>query len=167
MPPFFYGRTGNRRVERSMRWFRLLVETMFVACLLDAPAAGQENTRCAIKGNVSDAGRLYYLPGESRYARVKINRADERWFCSEAEARAAGWEKAEQSTRCIAADNDHVPDPRAPSLGCAIKGNQSGIYHVPGGACYAETTMRSGNRKEAWFCSEAEARAAGYRRSKL
>ncbi|MFZ1680195.1 MAG: hypothetical protein WAT70_04185 [Rhizobiaceae bacterium] len=150
-----------------MRWFRLLVETILVAGLLVAPTAGQENTRCAIKGNISDSGRLYYLPSDPRYAKVKINRSGERWFCSEDEARAAGWEKAERSTSCVAAANDGVPDPRAPSPGCAIKGNQSGIYHVPGGACYAETTIRSGNRKEAWFCSEAEALAAGYRRSKI
>jgi micrococcal nuclease len=43
-----------------------------------------------------------------------------------------------------------------------IKGNtNSKIYHVPGGAYY-DTTVDN----ITWFCSEAEAQAAGYRKSK-
>ena len=48
--------------------------------------------------------------------------------------------------------------------GCVIKGNQGRngwIYHVPGMPYYAQT------RAEQMFCSEAEARAAGYRRAKV
>jgi endonuclease YncB( thermonuclease family) len=55
------------------------------------------------------------------------------------------------------------------SRACPIKGNigKSGIriYHVPGGAYYGKTRIDEA-RGEAWFCSEAEARAAGWRRSK-
>lgn len=51
-----------------------------------------------------------------------------------------------------------------PSGGCRIKGNHSRkgelIYHLPGMPYYAET------RAEQMFCTEAEARAAGYRRSR-
>jgi hypothetical protein len=47
--------------------------------------------------------------------------------------------------------------------GCLIKGNHSRrgdwIYHLPGMPYYAQT------RPETMFCSEAEARAAGYRRA--
>jgi endonuclease YncB( thermonuclease family) len=54
--------------------------------------------------------------------------------------------------------------PLAPSGGgCLIKGNQGTngwIYHVPGMPYYTRT------RAEQMFCSEAEARAAGYRRAK-
>jgi endonuclease YncB( thermonuclease family) len=50
------------------------------------------------------------------------------------------------------------------STGCAIKGNHSRkgewIYHLPGMPYYAET------RPEAIFCTEEQARAAGYRRSR-
>lgn len=47
---------------------------------------------CAIKGNVSSNGRIYHLPGSREYARTRISTAKgERWFCTEAEARAAGW----------------------------------------------------------------------------
>lgn len=47
---------------------------------------------CAIKGNITKAGRTYHLPWNRYYNAVRINAAKgERWFCSEAEALAAGW----------------------------------------------------------------------------
>lgn len=50
------------------------------------------------------------------------------------------------------------------STGCLIKGNHSRkgewIYHLPGMPYYEQT------RAEAMFCNEAEAQAAGYRRSR-
>jgi hypothetical protein len=54
--------------------------------------------------------------------------------------------------------------PSAPSSGCLIKGNHSRkgewIYHLPGMPYYGRT------RAEEMFCTEAEAQAAGYRRSR-
>ena len=56
-----------------------------------------------------------------------------------------------------------------PSSNCNIKGNISAsgerIYHVPGGAFYAKTIITT-SKGERWFCSEAEAQAAGWRPSK-
>jgi hypothetical protein len=54
---------------------------------------------------------------------------------------------------------------------CRMKGNISReagkkIYHMPGGAYYGATVIDP-LRGEKWFCSEAEARAAGWRRSRL
>jgi hypothetical protein len=48
---------------------------------------------CVIKGNVSARGeRIYHLPGTRAYAVTRIDEArGERWFCTEAEARAAGF----------------------------------------------------------------------------
>ena len=47
---------------------------------------------CAIKGNVSAHGRIYHMPWSRWYGKVRIEAAKgERWFCSEAEALAAGW----------------------------------------------------------------------------
>lgn len=49
---------------------------------------------CVIKGNITSGGdRIYHTPwGSDHYARTRIStRKGERWFCSEAEARAAGW----------------------------------------------------------------------------
>lgn len=58
----------------------------------------------------------------------------------------------------------------APTPQCAIKGNmtQKGecIYHLPGGRHYSTVNMDASKGKR-WFCSEAEAEAAGCRRSKL
>jgi endonuclease YncB( thermonuclease family) len=56
-----------------------------------AAAAGS----CVIKGNISANGRIYHLPGQEHYDRTTIRpEAGERWFCTEAEARAAGWRRA-------------------------------------------------------------------------
>lgn len=50
---------------------------------------------CAIKGNISAGGRIYHLPGQPSYAATRISPArGERWFCSVAAARAAGWRPA-------------------------------------------------------------------------
>ena len=47
---------------------------------------------CAIKGNVSDSGRIYHAPGSRYYDRTRIDTGrGERWFCSIAEAEIAGW----------------------------------------------------------------------------
>ena len=52
--------------------------------------------RCQIKGNINRKGeRIYHMPGQQAYGVTRINPATgERWFCSEANARAAGWRKA-------------------------------------------------------------------------
>jgi micrococcal nuclease len=55
-----------------------------------------------------------------------------------------------------------------PPAGCVIKGNINSkgdkIYHMPGGKYY-EATVIEPEKGERWFCSEAEAVAAGWRRS--
>lgn len=58
----------------------------------------QKSAACQIKGNVSSKGeRIYHVPGGKWYDATKIDEGKgERWFCSEAEARAAGWRPAEQ-----------------------------------------------------------------------
>ncbi|MBZ0163412.1 MAG: hypothetical protein K8H74_11945 [Notoacmeibacter sp.] len=52
---------------------------------------------CDIKGNISinSGERIYHVPGQKYYNSTVIRpEYGERWFCSEAEARAAGWRKA-------------------------------------------------------------------------
>ncbi|MGY6548364.1 MAG: thermonuclease family protein [Roseinatronobacter sp.] len=64
-----------------------------------AQAAGlatPPSAECAIKGNVTSNGRIYHMPGQRDYDRVTMRNPDTRWFCSEAEARAAGWRPARQ-----------------------------------------------------------------------
>lgn len=52
---------------------------------------------CDIKGNVSvnTGERIYHVPGQEFYdATVIRTEYGERWFCSESEARSAGWRRA-------------------------------------------------------------------------
>lgn len=51
---------------------------------------------CTIKGNISRKGtRIYHMPGQAFYEKTSIRPAQgERWFCSEAQARASGWRRA-------------------------------------------------------------------------
>ena len=56
------------------------------------PADLPTTAGCRIKGNISQNGRIYHVPGSPSYEQTKIDESKgERWFCSEAEARAAGW----------------------------------------------------------------------------
>lgn len=55
-------------------------------------------------------------------------------------------------------------------LGCDIKGNISyntgeAIYHLPGDRYYDSTRINT-SKGERWFCTQEEAEAAGWRRSK-
>lgn len=50
---------------------------------------------CRIKGNISSSGKIYHLPGGRSYDDTRIDESKgERWFCSEGDARAAGWRAA-------------------------------------------------------------------------
>ena len=52
---------------------------------------------CRLRGNISRNGRIYHLPGQQHYDRTDIDEDEgERWFCSEAEAQAAGWRRAKR-----------------------------------------------------------------------
>ncbi|MGJ8585096.1 MAG: thermonuclease family protein [Marinosulfonomonas sp.] len=52
-------------------------------------------TECRIKGNISKNGHIYHVPGQKYYEQTGINASrGERWFCSEAEAIAAGWRRS-------------------------------------------------------------------------
>jgi len=54
---------------------------------------------CEIKGNISfrTGERIYHLPGQQYYDKTVINpEAGERWFCTQAEARANGWRKSKR-----------------------------------------------------------------------
>lgn len=53
---------------------------------------------CPIKGQVVGGDRVYVLPWSSQYERVRVqHKSGGRWFCSEQEARAAGWRSNERS----------------------------------------------------------------------
>ena len=54
--------------------------------------------RCVIRGNINRNGvRIYHMPAQMTYQQTQIDpRKGERWFCSEADAIAAGWRKAQR-----------------------------------------------------------------------
>jgi endonuclease YncB( thermonuclease family) len=54
--------------------------------------------KCTLKGNISRSGaRIYHVPGGYYYDRTRIDASKgERWFCSEAEAQAAGWHRSKR-----------------------------------------------------------------------
>jgi cold shock CspA family protein len=54
-------------------------------------------TACSVKGNISQSSgrKLYHVPGMEDYENTSISlEHGERWFCSENEAKAAGWVRA-------------------------------------------------------------------------
>lgn len=57
-----------------------------------------DTSECRIKGNISAKGeRIYHVPGGGYYDATKIDAAKgERWFCTEAEAKAAGWRRSKR-----------------------------------------------------------------------
>lgn len=87
------------------------------------------------------------------------------------------WRKRSKKTEILGASavpvdaQQRLVSPRVvpPSPGCAIKGNLKNrsdcIYHLPGGYYYGRLDMTN-SVKRRWFCSEAEAIAAGCRNSK-
>ena len=109
-------RNARRRRARLWRWQYLLALVMVPLAVfltvrpqtLDAVAgfvpagwrtaiAARSASSCEIKGNISinTGERIYHVPGQEHYWETKISpQYGERWFCSEAEARAAGWRKA-------------------------------------------------------------------------
>ncbi len=58
--------------------------------------ADNEVAGCNIKGNISSSGEhIYHMPSQEYYDVTRIDFSKgERWFCSEGEARGAGWRKS-------------------------------------------------------------------------
>jgi endonuclease YncB( thermonuclease family) len=60
-----------------------------------AEAKGRAPEGCPIKGAVKGGDRIYVLPWATEYSRIRVSaRRGERWFCSEADAVAAGFRSA-------------------------------------------------------------------------
>ncbi len=54
-------------------------------------------TDCIIKGNIGSKGAIYHRPGQRDYAATQVNTSKgEAWFCTEAEAKAAGFRPAKR-----------------------------------------------------------------------
>jgi hypothetical protein len=118
--------------------------------------------RCTVDGAdlaarmVEDGAAIAYVKYSTAYApQERAARAAARGIW------AAGPQTAPEDHRAAARTSPAAP----PDPACRIKGNISAgghIYHMPGQADY-EATRISTAKGEAWFCTEAEARAAGFR----
>ncbi len=84
--------------------------------LAPVSSATAPSPECIIKGNVNLQGeRIYHLPGDVSYATIKD---PQRWFCSEDDARAAGWRPVESDKSAVSNGYSVV----APSDQSAVSG---------------------------------------------
>lgn len=135
-----------------------------VACTVEVPADAYGRPVAICRAGGRDIARALVRQG----AATAYGRYSDRYLADESAARAAGaglW----QARMVTPETHRHTPAaPQAAPQGCAIKGNVSAkgqrIYHLPGQRDYAATRISPG-KGEAWFCTEAEARAAGFRRA--
>ncbi len=82
-------------LERGLHKFAIQGPEAFRKAKSTRQASAPSVSGCVIKGNISSSGRIYHVPGQEFYEKTSI-RTDkgERWFCSEAEAKNAGWRRA-------------------------------------------------------------------------
>lgn len=56
-----------------------------------------KNPKCTIKGNIDRTKKTYHVPGCTQYPYAIVEEdIGEQWFCSESEAKAAGYTKSER-----------------------------------------------------------------------
>lgn len=131
---------------------------------LDTDRYGRIVARCAVSGR--DAGRDFVSDGLAfAYRRYSMDYdLDEK----SAAINSRGLHRSKVQSPA-AFRRARGPDPAPPDHDCRIKGNLSGkgarIYHMPGQADY-ERTRISPKKGERWFCTEAQAVAAGWRRAR-
>ena len=84
---------GDGGMAKSLFAMAALLASVLISA---GPSSAGENDACNIKGNVSTQGeRIYHMPGDKYYDDTRISSSHgERWFCSEEEARAAGWRRS-------------------------------------------------------------------------
>ena len=89
---------GEERAARARRvgiWQRHCLPAWAYRRARWGAGASQAPNGCAIKGNITRAGRIYHLPWNPWYGKTKIQpEKGERWFCDEREALSAGWRPA-------------------------------------------------------------------------
>jgi len=94
-----YERTGCEIKERIKEASRLAKEERLgVWSPKCYQLENREEPNCSIKGNIgkTDRSKVYHFPGCSEYERTVVELdLGEEWFCSEEEAREAGYRKSE------------------------------------------------------------------------
>jgi micrococcal nuclease len=87
----YAGRAAYRAAEKAAREAGRGIWSS--GCRAPVEAAPVAPTTCLIKGNIADDGeKIYHLPGQRFYDVTRISESrGERWFCTEGQARDAGW----------------------------------------------------------------------------
>jgi len=77
-----------------------ILKVGFVAVFCISFSFAEVDKSCIVKGNISynKNKKLYFTSTHPDYPHVKINRAGERCFKTEQEAKRAGWRKAPNSS---------------------------------------------------------------------
>lgn len=104
--------TATQLPTQTPTWTPISTSTPIVLPTATEPAVSQTSpnafqciggcaeptTGCAIKGNVNSSGeRIYHTPSSRYYTRTDIKPEEgDRWFCTEAEAREAGFRAPDQ-----------------------------------------------------------------------
>ncbi|HET6968487.1 MAG TPA: thermonuclease family protein [Ornithinibacter sp.] len=85
----YAGQAAYRSAERAARDARRGIWSSGCSAPDKATASGS----CLIKGNITgDGERIYHVPGQRYYEDTRITLSKgERWFCTEQQARDAGW----------------------------------------------------------------------------
>lgn len=142
---------------------RARFEGRVAACeQIDTDRYGRTIARCSVDGE--DAGRIMVLDGLA----LAFRRYSSDYDLDEKAAHVRGVGIHGGSVEAPAAFRAASSRSAAPEA-CVIKGNISAsgerIYHLPGQEHYARTRI-SPAKGERWFCYEAAARAAGWRRAR-
>ncbi|WP_425493305.1 hypothetical protein [Microvirga zambiensis] len=90
------GRPSNNQRKRARSWVPVILGGFFLAGVISV-GLGPQLSGCTIKGNISvnTGERIYHVLGQEFYSETRIDLLKgERWFCSEDEARKAGWRKS-------------------------------------------------------------------------
>jgi endonuclease YncB( thermonuclease family) len=83
---------GQARAQRLGIWQGEAIPAWEYRARRWAAAELQAPQGCAIKGNVTARGKIYHMPWSPWYAQIDMDAGNgRRWFCTEAEALAAGW----------------------------------------------------------------------------
>ncbi len=89
-------RNGFIKAQKSAQSKRLRMWSACAKPVTVKKPTTQTTSSCKIKGNISSSGeKIYHVPGQRHYSITVITPSKgERWFCTETQARNAGWRKS-------------------------------------------------------------------------
>ena len=153
---------GVRATEAA----RALFEGRAAICAVeDRDRYGRFLARCTVEGR--DVGEALVRAGWALRYRDDPFYAEAEKAAEVTGAGVWAWEMETPAAWRAALREDRARANAPVDGACAIKGNVSArgrIYHLPGSPSYGATRIDAG-RGERWFCDEAEAVAAGWRRA--